>query len=383
MRILVISYDFRPNLGGVGTCAYELACSLAKNSQNKVFVLAKSQKDDDLFDKNSPLKTIRVPLSDTAILSLPKLILSMRKCIKEHKIDVVICMLWMPSGLAMALGKAFKIIPSIPYYVFAHGVEVLESKHTLKKRMRSMLSPLKSFTFKKAKKAFCVSHFTANLLKEVTAIEPQNVQVVFNGVNPHTFYPKVPSEEIFKSYELEDKKVLLTITRLEDYKGVDSMIEALRFLRDEKIVYLVCGSGPDKERLEQLVAERDLKDKVIFCGRISDEELIEYYNRADINVLLSRYDEKTPNFEGFGLVFLEAAACGTPSLAGNTGGIPDAVIDQKTGLLVNPLEPIAVAQKLKELLNQENYPNYSSQCLEHATKNMTWDHMAQRLSEAL
>lgn len=380
MKILVVSYDFRPKLGGVATCAYEFASALSKLEGLEVVVLAKTQEGDKEFDQNSPVKTIRLPFSDRALLSVPRLMWSIGKVVREENIDHVINMLWMPSGLATYFGLLFGVISKVSFDVFAHGVEVLESRHSWRKRIRALLSPLKKRVFKKSRKVLCVSNFTANLLERDSGISREKLLVVNNGVNPDEFQKRAKSDKLINRHGLQGKKVCLTITRLEDYKGVDQMMAAMALMKRPDIVYLVGGVGPDKERLENLCKDYGLQDTVQFCGKIPGEELVDYYNTADCNILLSRYDSITPNFEGFGLVFLEAAACGIPSLAGDSGGIPDAVLNEKTGLLVNPESPQEIAKSLERILFDEHfYQDLVKNCLHQARVVMTWENMAKKV----
>ena len=108
------------------------------------------------------------------------------------------------------------------------------------------------------------------------------------------------------------------------------------------------GEGPDRQRLEDLTARLGLQTQVCFLGRLALSDIVELYNLADLFVMLSR--EEPPDVEGFGLVFLEAAACGLPSVGGRSGGIPDAIEEGKSGWLVDPCNTEEIAATIIDLL---------------------------------
>src|SRR5437773_1079083 len=137
----------------------------------------------------------------------------------------------------------------------------------------------------------------------------------------------------------------------QQHKGMDTVIAALPAIlaRAPDVRYAVAGTGPDRERLEQLAHKLGLGDRVRFLGGVSDRELPALYNLASVYVGASRRAERL-GVEGFGIALVEASACGRPVVAGNSGGIPDAVRDGETGFLVPPEEPAAFADAICRLL---------------------------------
>ena len=145
--------------------------------------------------------------------------------------------------------------------------------------------------------------------------------------------------------------------------------------------YLVVGEGPDLPRLQRLAARLGLEDRVSFLGRRSVAEIVSLYNLADLFVLLTR--EEPPDVEGFGLVFLEAAACGLPSLGGRSGGIPEAIVEGQTGWLVDPGDPRAIAAGVIDLLGSpERLRRASEGCLRTAPER-TWERVAERITQEM
>ena len=144
--------------------------------------------------------------------------------------------------------------------------------------------------------------------------------------------------------------VLLTISRLYARKGIDRVIESLPAIvrRSPDIVYLIVGEGSYRPVLEDLVARHGLGRNVVFAGAVPDYELTDHYSLGDVFIMANRQmpDGET---EGFGLVFLEANACGLPVIAGRDGGSVDAVTDQLNGLLVDGNDPAAIAEAVNRV----------------------------------
>ncbi|HTY08051.1 MAG TPA: glycosyltransferase, partial [Candidatus Edwardsbacteria bacterium] len=119
--------------------------------------------------------------------------------------------------------------------------------------------------------------------------------------------------------------------------------------------YVVVGEGPDLPRLRSLAGELGVLDRVTFTGRLDDAAVVALYHACDLFLMPSRTTLEPPNVEGFGISFLEAAACGKPVIGGRSGGIPDAVIDGITGLLVDPNDPRQIAAAALAVLRDPGY----------------------------
>ncbi len=192
-----------------------------------------------------------------------------------------------------------------------------------------------------------ISRYTRNRFLSWSDIEPEKVKVLPNAVSDR-FGPGPKSLELQERYGTGNKKVLLTVGRLEkdeQYKGQDRIIRALSRLTEHypNLVYMIVGEGNDRPRLEALVRDQGVGSSVIFTGAIPDEELPELYRLADAFVMPSTY-------EGFGFVFLEAAASGLPVLGGNRDGSVDALLDGRIGILVDPEDPQDLFNGLVKLI---------------------------------
>jgi glycosyltransferase involved in cell wall biosynthesis len=149
-------------------------------------------------------------------------------------------------------------------------------------------------------------------------------------------------------YRLQDRKVILTVGRMaagECYKGHDRILRCLARVRQRvpEVSYLIVGAGDDQSRLAELTAELALGETVIFAGTVSDEDLPDHYALADVFAMPS-------NGEGFGIVFLEAAACGLHVIGGNRDGSVDPLAEGAIGLLVDPYDENALTAALIDAL---------------------------------
>jgi len=179
----------------------------------------------------------------------------------------------------------------------------------------------------------CVSRFTRDRLLGWLDLEPWRVRVLPNTVG-EGFTPGPAPTALRERYGLGGRRVLLTISRLwaaERYKGHDRVIAALPALvkAGADVAYLVVGSGDDGPRLEQIAAEKGVRDRLILAGAVPAGELADHYRLADVFVMPSVK-------EGFGIVFLEAAACGIPVVGGNRDGSWDALREGRLGRAIDP-----------------------------------------------
>lgn len=234
----------------------------------------------------------------------------------------------------------------IPLVQYVHGDEISEwtRSRTYAREASALL--------REAAAVIAVSSFARDEVLKRGAIS-ERVHVITNGVDTGRFSPGHKSQRVLRLHAIQDRKLLLSITRLEERKGVDLVIRALPrlLISDPSITYLVVGDGSYRPRLESIAREAGVAHRVIFCGAIShdSEELIEYYRTADIFVLPNR-KLASGEAEGFGLVFLEASSCGKPVIGGKTGGVPDAVDDGQTGVLVSGESAEEFAEAVERIL---------------------------------
>lgn len=224
----------------------------------------------------------------------------------------------------------------IPYTVFTHGKEVW---YPLPEAQRTALAA--------AADIWSVSRYSADRLSEANQIPRERVKVISCIVDADRFCPGDKSPELIDHYGLDGHQVLLTVARLwsgDIYKGVDVTIRALPAIAQAfpKVKYLVIGRGDDQPRLAALAAELGVSDRVIFAGFIATPDLPAHYRLADAYIM--------PSQEGFGIVYLEAMACGVPVLAGDADGSADPLQDGRLGWQVPHRDASAVAKACIEIL---------------------------------
>jgi glycosyltransferase involved in cell wall biosynthesis len=233
-------------------------------------------------------------------------------------------------------------LAKIPYWVVLHGYESWDIQRPSQQRAvaeADLLLPVSNFTRDRVIKNYSVS--------------AEKVRVLPNTFEPARFNPGPKPDHLLRRHGLTlDDRVILTVGRLsgaERYKGHDRVIRALPLIRAQvsNAKYLVVGSGDDQERLQGIANEASVADSVIFAGRVSHEELPDYYRLCDLYAMPS-------TGEGFGIVFLEALACGKPVLAGNRDGAVDALNGGKFGVLVDPDDQQALAEAAIALLLQRH-----------------------------
>jgi phosphatidylinositol alpha-1,6-mannosyltransferase len=194
-----------------------------------------------------------------------------------------------------------------------------------------------------------VSSHTARLFQQWSHVPDEKIALLPNCVDLSAFAPAPRNPELAARYGLEASRVIMTVGRLdarERYKGFDEVLEIMPDLigRYPDLKYLIVGTGSDLERLRAKAADLGLSERVIFAGRIPEEDKAAHYNLADVYVMPGRG-------EGFGIVYLEAAACGVPVIGSTLDGSRDALLDGRLGILVNPREPGEILQALELFLN--------------------------------
>lgn len=241
----------------------------------------------------------------------------------------------------------------IPHGVFLHGTELLLLRH----RLGSMRKRLAGRSLLGAPAVFVTnSRWTTDLCRAVLGelgLDPElvDVRTVPLGTDPARFRPGLDPAEVRARYNLPPGRWLITVARLAAHKGIDTGLHILAALRREvpDLGYAVVGSGVKQRELERMARDLGVADRVRFLTGVPDRDLPALYNAADIYLGLSRPAELM--VEGFGIALVEASASGLPVVAGSGGGIPDAVQDGETGLLVDSTHPAPGLAAVRRLLD--------------------------------
>lgn len=221
------------------------------------------------------------------------------------------------------LARLAKKLRKTKYIVRTSGTEVWDIK-----------SKVKLNALRDADIITAISEYSRDKILEQLPELKERIYMKYKFVDGEKFKPKPKSQELLRRHRLGDSRVILTVTRLwasERQKGYDKVIEALPSVQKAvpNVKYVLVGKGDDTPRIRQLVRDLGLESRVVLTGYVPDEELVDYYNFADVFIMPSKS-------EGFGQVYLQALACGKPVIAGNKDGSPTAVLNGELGLLVNP-----------------------------------------------
>jgi phosphatidylinositol alpha-1,6-mannosyltransferase len=231
----------------------------------------------------------------------------------------------------------------VPYVILIHGTELL----ALKPKNKSILPYLESSCL------VANSEYTKSLARGLE-ISEERVKVLRPGCDPQVFRPGLDVSALRDKLGLSGKKVLLTVGGLVERKGQDVVIRTLAKLRGDglDVHYVIAGTGVYLDQLKALVREMSVEPYVTFLGQVVDSDLPHLYNLCDLFIMPSR--EALGTVEGFGMVFTEASACGKPCIAGQSGGMAEAVIDGKTGLIADSSDIDSIAKATTDILTDEH-----------------------------
>lgn len=285
-----------------------------------------------------------------------------------------------PAGYPARWVKARR---GVPYGVVTYGTELLLIEEKIRRsrfKRRAAASMLGE-----AAVIVAISRWTAELARRVLAALDLDIPVetVPLGTTPSHFRPGIDTRAVRAKYGLDNGGPwLLTVARLQWHKGIDTVMKALPRVRAAHpgTRYAVVGVGEWREDFEKLRDALDLGDAVRFLGAVPDDELPAVYNAADLYVGASRRVELLA--EGFGISLVEASACGLAVVGGRSGGVPDAVREGETGILVDSDDPAAVAVGINELLaNPERRKQLGAAGRKAVETYYNWDRVAKELME--
>lgn len=204
--------------------------------------------------------------------------------------------------------------------------------------------------------------------KELSTKYPQiedKISVIYPGVSPK-FRPTYKKRNLVKKYDLTDKFVCLYLGGLKKRKNPVFIIDIARKLKNENITFLICGSGPEFKKMHRLIQLYNLEKRVILAGFVAEEEKVDFYNLADIFLLPSLK-------EGFGMIVIEAAACGKPGLVSNKSALPETVKDGRNGFVID-LDLNKWAEKINLLATDELLLKKMSGGAISYSYNFSWEH---------
>ncbi len=356
MKVHVWAPQFAGFAGGIGAFSRELARGLAELG-HEVQLAGKTDVDRSwnglpLWGAGKVPARARTTAFAAGVFAL---------C-RRHRPDLVISTHVNFGPAARVVKRAFGTRVAL----VAHGVDINEG---LSKTRRSAICA--------ADRMIAVSSWTRSRLAALPCINADDVAVLPNTVDCARFSVRPIPEYLIDRYAImPGERVVLTVARLESdegYKGCDRLIRALPFIRAQcgAIRYVIAGKGNERAALEQLAHELGVNELVTFAGFVPEDELADHFRLADVYAMPS-------TGEGFGIVFLEAMACGTPVLGGNADGSVDALAGGELGLLVQPDDVKAIAEGIVGLLRRKGPPLWFDRDLLHDAVSLRFGHEAFR-----
>jgi phosphatidylinositol alpha-1,6-mannosyltransferase len=346
MKILLVTEVFPPRTGGSGRWFWELYRRLPRG---QVVIAAGADPRQDEFDRTHDLAVARLPLTfrswgvcgPRSLWNYGRAVRRLHRLVRTERVGVVHAGRCLPEGL---LARALKAWHGLPYVCYVHGEELYyaSTSRQLTWLTRGVLSG--------ADRVIANSRNTLRLLQNEWAVPAARVRLLHPGVDTQRFVPAPRSARVRDQLGWGDRPVVLTAGRLQQRKGQDQMIRALPAIRQPipEVLYAIVGGGPERASLEGLAAGAGLGGHVQFLGEVDEDTLLRCYQQCDLFALPNR--QVGPDIEGFGMVLVEAQACGKPVLAGASGGTPETMRIPETGRVIPCDDPRPLATAVIELL---------------------------------
>ena len=339
---MFVTNDFGPRAGGIETFIIGL---IQRRPFGSTIVYTSFQEDSELYDAdwlaNYGVRVIRD--RSKILLPTPRVAVNLRSIIKREGITTAAFGAAAPLGLLSASMKRAGVTRTV---ALTHGHEVWWAKvFPFNLLLRRIGSTVDALTY--------LGDFTrAAISKSVSTKAQRSMVKIAPGIDVDHFTP-TDASALRESLGLTQKKVIVSVGRLVHRKGQDFLIKSMPHILKSvpEAHLLLIGQGPYREHLEKLVRKNKLESSVTFIGRIQYKDLPMHLCAGDIFAMPSRSRLMGLEVEGLGIVYLEASSCGLPVLAGNSGGAPDAVVQDKTGLVVDGTNELEIAAAAIELLN--------------------------------
>lgn len=348
--ILLVSEVFPPRTGGSGRWFWEI---YRRMPRDEVTIAAGEDAQAAEFDRTHDVRVVRVPLTlgDFGVTSRAGLggywraARAIGRIVKAGAIGELHAARSLPEGW---IAWFFRRRYGLPYLCYAHGEEM--NLHATSRELSWMTRRV----LRGARFVIANSRNTARILRDDWGLGTDRIRLLYPGADTERFVPVERDLGVRRRLGWGERRVVLTVGRLQERKGHDQMIRALGRVRQAvpDVLYAIVGDGWERSRLEQLVDQEGVREHVQFRGEISDDELIDCYQQCDLFVLPNR--QVGHDIEGFGMVLLEAQACGKPVVAGASGGTAETMRVGETGLVVPCDGPDKLAEAVVELLGDED-----------------------------
>jgi len=376
-RVCVFSVSFPSQDGGIAVYAMEVARSLAAKGYTIIVAGGSTDADKDReIDARLPYPVMRFPRVRNKVLNLFYRLRALAVCVRRLRPDLVLATDWYGAGtVAWALAGPL----GFHYAVVAHGNEILQV------RSSAILRAICRQVMARAVRVFAVSQNTRALVAEVVGGDLP-VRTIPNGVSLDLLRWPTSPEVLRGQLGLTGRPLVLSLGRLVRRKGHDMILQAWPEVlkRVPEAMWLIAGKGEHEATLRRMAHALGVEEHVRFLGYVEPGLKGVYYAACDVYTLIPRTIEDEADVEGFGITFLEASLAGKPVVGGRSGGVVDAVVDQETGLLVDPESPPQIAAAIIRLLtNTEEARRLGENGRRRVLSGFTWDHVTGRLLDEL
>jgi len=385
MKISMIAQKYSPSTGGIITYFSKIAYHLNSNHCDIQVLAPKISFEDIKFDLVSEYKIKRFKRYNIKFVSRFIESLVIFKNIMKFKPNIVFFSQWMPYSIFVIIYcKLLRKKKSIKIVLGAHGSEILVLQKKYKNR-KKLIQLLALYSLKQADKIIAVSNYTRNLVLNLID-DNSKVITIPNGVDCKEFEnPDLTRAKLLTGLGLDhikEKFIVLTLSYITKRKGHETVLSAFRNLINLPIHYLIAGEGIELNNLKQKVKENDLNEKVTFLGHVDPKYIASLYSAIDLFVMPSYEEENKSDIEGFGIVFLEANACKKAVIGTNCGGIPDAIINEETGYLIDSHDYKTLSDRIEYLYkNPTVLEEMGNNGFKRAKEKFSWEIVSNQLIE--
>ena len=293
---------------------------------------------------------------------------------ERRSYDIIHSNYWLSGKVGSILSRRWKI----PHVVTFHTLAKTKLRARVGERESDLRISVEQEVMRESTDILVLTQAEKRDLENLYGICPEKVSVISAGVDTDIFYP-VPKLKARVGLGLPDKETVMYAGRVEPIKGLDILVDSFKILNETRDVHLVVVGGSlsgDREldALRQRSKQLGILEKITFTGSVNQSELGRYYSAADVFVLPSHY-------ESFGLVALEAMACGTPVVASRVGGIPSFVDDGETGYLITWRSAEPFADRIEMLLENLDLRNFMSESARVKANSMNWSTVAAEVAD--
>lgn len=354
-RYTLLSEIFPPVHGGSGRWLYEIY----RRQTNKLAIVNQIKHETSLVDANqqdeSWIRRIPLDLEETGAFSWSgrrtyrRALAEVMSVLNDNNHQCLHAARVLPEGWIAYLHYRKT---GTPFLCYAHGEEInlegSERSGVMSSRQHRWMAKL---VLRATRKVIANSLNTRQMLLDQWGLPPSKVVVMNPGVDASFFCPNPSNQHVSATKQSKNGPTLLTVGRLQKRKGQDEVIRALPLIRASypSVRYVIAGDGEEREALRRLSKNCNVESHVVWKPNCTDEEILKLYQQCDLFILANR--QIGSDVEGFGMVLLEAAACGKATLTCDSGGTKEAIEDGVTGIVIKDSKKERIAESTCELLH--------------------------------